>query len=98
MRNVKAVSTKRPAPTRGDRSANADQNDQSDERSAAKGLDAARTATKFTGQDRRFAGYQQDRRQSLPRSTGAAAPRAISRSQRRAHGEADVCEAGPTRN
>ncbi len=36
--------------------------------------------------------------QPLPRSTGAAAPRAISRSQRRAHGEADVCEAGPTWN
>ena len=39
--------------------------------------------------------HQQDRRQPLPRSTGAPAPRAISRSKRCAHGETDVCEAGP---
>src|ERR1700683_543236 len=81
-----------------ERKGNADQIDQSDERNAGKGLDAARTAAKFAGQDRRFVGYQQARRQPLPRSTGATASRAISRGKHCAHNETNVLEAGPARH
>src|SRR5271154_1488669 len=75
-----------------ERNANVCQIDQSDERNASESFGSARTAANLRGQDRRPAGYQQDRWESLPRSTGAVTPRAVSCGECCAHDEAHLRE------